>query len=406
MKIAYINQYFRTPEMAGGTRSYEMGRRLAAAGHDVQMIASDFECEAGTKRRWRTYEISGIDVHSFPIPYSNRMSFRRRLLAFFEFAWVAARRTLAIKPDLVFASSTPLTVAFPAVWASKRLGIPMVFEIRDLWPEVPIAAGALKDPVSIAAARWLERFAYRHAVYVVALSPGMKAGVARTGFPEERIHVIPNASDNELFGQGDSEAFFSEHPHLRAGPLVTYAGTLGHINGVGYLVEIAAAMEQVDRTVCFLIVGDGAQRERIAERARSLGVLGRNLWMIDRVSKHRMPAVLAASELSISLCIDLPELWNNSANKFFDALAAERPQAVNYRGWQADLLEQTGAGIVLPASSPEAAARLLYEFLEDREAIAHARSAARALAEERFDRDLLASRLLTVLESSLGRQAL
>lgn len=214
MRIVYINQYFRTPDMAGGTRSYEMARRFVAAGHDVHVITSDLECESEAPRKWCEYDIEGIRVHVFPICYSNRMTFKRRIPAFLKFAWVASRRIAAVEADIVFASSTPLTPAIPAVYASHRCKIPMVFEVRDLRPEVPIAVGALHDPVSIWAARRLERFAYRHAAQIVALSPGMKAGVAKTRYTKDRIHVIPNCSDNALFGQGDPHSFLSSRPIL------------------------------------------------------------------------------------------------------------------------------------------------------------------------------------------------
>jgi glycosyltransferase involved in cell wall biosynthesis len=106
---------------------------------------------------------------------------------------------MQIQAELVFATSTPLTIAIPAIVASKRQRIPMVFEVRDLWPEVPIAMGALRNPISRWLARKLERVAYRSSARVIALSQGMADGVARVGFPIQRIVVVPNASDISFF---------------------------------------------------------------------------------------------------------------------------------------------------------------------------------------------------------------
>ena len=138
MRILYLHQYFNTPDMTGGTRSYEMALRLVRAGHEVHMITS--ERTPGIDRRgWRVEDVHGITVHWLPVRYSNRMTFARRLVAFAEFAWGAGRRAASLDTDLVFATSTPLTIALPGVYAARHHRIPMVLEVRDLWPTVPIA---------------------------------------------------------------------------------------------------------------------------------------------------------------------------------------------------------------------------------------------------------------------------
>ena len=174
MKILYLHQYFKTPGMAGGTRSFEMARRLVARGHEVHVVTAR---DAPGSRVWTYTQESGIDVHWCSVPYSNHMSYSRRIRAFAKFSRLAARRAASIEADVLFATSTPLSIVLPASYAARRQRIPMVFEVRDLWPELPIAVGALKNPLAIAAARWLERFAYRKATHVVALSPGMRDDV-------------------------------------------------------------------------------------------------------------------------------------------------------------------------------------------------------------------------------------
>src|SRR5690606_10899950 len=131
------------------------------------------------------------------------------------------------------------TIALPGIYASRRLGVPMVFEVRDLWPTVPIALRALKSPPSIAAARWLERVAYNNSARVVALSPEMKAGIAAAGYPDDRISVIPNGCDLDAFNIGPEAAIAIRRRFewLQDRPLVIYTGTLGQVNGVTYLVR-------------------------------------------------------------------------------------------------------------------------------------------------------------------------
>ena len=115
--------------------------------------------EPSDKSSWFQTNEAGINVRWLPVEYTNKMSFSNRIKAFFKFAFESARKAAQIECDLVFATSAPLTIALPAVYASKKQNIPMVFEVRDLWPELPIAMGALKNPISRFLAHKLEKFA-------------------------------------------------------------------------------------------------------------------------------------------------------------------------------------------------------------------------------------------------------
>jgi glycosyltransferase involved in cell wall biosynthesis len=400
MRVLYLHQYFTTPDMVGGTRSYEMARRLVEAGHAVHMITTDREARRAGKGGWRQERIDGIDVHWLPVPYANQFGYAARMHAFVTFAWHAAARAVGLGGDLVFATSTPLTIALPGIRASRRLQVPMVFEVRDLWPEVPIEVGALRNPAAIAAARWLERAAYRNSAEVVALSPGMKDGVVRCGVSPDRVTVIPNGCDRELFDVPEEvgKDFRRRHPWLGDRPLVTYAGTLGAVNGVGYFARLAAEVRRIAPEVRFLVVGGGKEEVLVRQTAAELGVLDQTFFMLRSLPKRDVPACLSATDVATSLFIDLPAMQANSANKFFDGLAARRPVLLNYEGWQAELLRRTGAGLVVPPGDPRRGAEELRAFLTDGERVARARCAAGDLAKGPFDRDRLAAQLLTVLE--------
>jgi glycosyltransferase involved in cell wall biosynthesis len=404
VKIIYLHQYFNTPSMSGGTRSYEMGRRLVAAGHEVHMVTS--ARDDGRGGGWRQTNEAGIIVHWLPVPYSNKMSYLSRIFAFLRFAVRAARKSASLGGDVVFATSTPLTIALPAVYAAERNRIPMVFEVRDLWPELPIAIGALKNPVLKYLAVCLERFSYKNSTQIVALSPGMKDGIVRTGYPEEKVHVIPNSADLELFSPDVAAdlAVLARLPNLEEKKLVVYAGTFGTINGISYFVRMACASKSKGYPLHFLALGDGAERNKVECLAKELGVDGDYVTFMDPIPKSKVPAVLAAADVACSLFIDLEPMWANSANKFFDGLASGTLMAINYGGWQADLLKQYGAGLVLPPHDPARAACLLAEFVKDGDRLNSAALAARKLAESRFSRDRLAAQLEKVLLESCGEK--
>ncbi len=393
VKIIYLHQYFNTPNMSGGTRSYEIARRLVNAGHEVHMITSqrhsNDQCQDANK--WFvTYE-AGIIVHWTKIPYSNKLNYYERIRAFILFAWRSAARAAKLGGDVIFATSTPLTIAIPAVYAARKNKIPMIFEVRDLWPELPIAVGALRGYIPVTAARWLERFAYRNALRVVALSPGMKDGVVATGYPEDKIAVIPNSCDLELFNvdQEVGQALRKKYDWLQDRPLVVYTGTIGLINGVDYLARLASIVYQIDSEIRFAVIGTGKDENKVRQVAKQLGILNRNFYMLPSAPKREIPHWLSAADVATSVVIDLKEMWSNSANKFFDALAAGKPIVINYGGWQADIIRETGAGLVLDANNLETAAHELVNFIRNKEALNRAGKEAKNLAYKRFDRDKL-----------------
>ncbi len=400
MKIVYLHQYFTTPDMPGGTRSHLMGAHLVRAGHEVHMVSA-FRDPTARRGSWRE-SVDGIEVHWIPVRYSNYMGFWPRVRAFLEFAWKSARLAASIPADLVVATSTPLTIALPGAYAAWRQQKPMVFEVRDLWPDLPIAVGSLHNPVLIGLARWIERLAYHRSVRVIALSPGIAEGVIRAGYPRERVAIVPNACDRARFqeARGALRDVFPDLP-VRAGDrLVLYAGTLGRINGVTYLVKLAAHAMSLAPHVKFLIVGDGAERRLVEGEGERLGVLNKTLFLRPPVEKRTMPRVLAGCDLATSLFIDLPEMWNNSANKFFDALAAGRAVLINYSGWQAELLRRAGAGLVVPPDDPAEAARMLVAFLADPSEVQRAGRAAERLARDTFDGERLGKRFVHLLEDA------
>ena len=398
MRIVYIHQYYCNPRMTGGIRSYEQARRLVARGHEVDVITTDIT-PGHRGFGWRVTDDDGVRVHWYAIPYSNQMSYARRLRAFGEFMVLAAVKAARLRADLVFATSTPLTVAVPGVIAAKLRRVPFVFEVRDLWPEVPIEMGALRNPVARRLACGLANFAYRNAAEVIALSPGMAAGVTAR-LPSARTTMIPNAADIELFQRvrpEDVRRFRAGNRWLGDRPLLVYTGALGRVNGVEYLVHAARRMHEIDPGIQILIVGHGYEWESTRNLAAAHGLLDRTVHMWEKVPKADLPVILGAATMSSSFVRPIRALWDNSANKFFDAFAASRPIAINYGGWQADVLRESGAGLVLDPVDADEAGKLLADRLRDDDWLGRARAAAHRLAVERYSRDLLFDRFEDVI---------
>lgn len=398
MKVLYLHQYFNTPDMKGGTRSYEMAKRMVEQGHEVHIITSRRDSGLETEF-WSKEVVDGIIVHWLPVAYNNTMSYRQRVKSFFRFALKAGKKAISIGGDIIFATSTPLTIAIPAVKAKKRLGVPMVFEVRDLWPELPIAMGALKLPFSKYFARKLERYAYFNADHIIGLSPGMTQGVLAAGYPSERVSTIPNSCDLDVFGipRSAAKCFREERQWLGDRPLVLYAGTLGKINGVSWLADLASNVLFRNEEVRFLVLGEGGDESGVRRRAEELGVLGRNFFMEKRISKKDVTKALQAADICMSLFVPLKAMEANSANKFFDALAAGRPIAINYQGWQKDLILNNSIGLVLDQNDVALSAEKLVSLIGDERRKKIFGENARKLGEREFSRDILANKLIKTL---------
>ena len=396
MNILYLHQYFNTPSMPGSTRSYEFAKRLVARGDTVHMVTTNWQ---GKSKLSFTNE-SGINVYWAPIPYANKMNFLRRIWAYLGYVWFTFIIGHKLNYDLIIASSTPLTIAIPALWLKRAKRAKMIFEVRDLWPQLPIAIGALKSPIMIKIAQFLEKKAYAGSEKVIALSIGMNS-VLKERVPSNKISVVTNLSDRKKFKVSDQKGinFRKNYPGISNHPLIVYTGVFGRVNGVIYLVEIAKEIQKINPNVRFLLTGDGFEKEKIQKQSIKYNLLNKILFMERYLPKNEMPDLLSAATITTSFFIDLPEMGHNSANKFFDGLAAGKPIMINYGGWQADLLKESGAGFIIPQNNSSQAAKILNDVLTNDETLNQMKKASRQLSHQ-FDINTNFRKFETVIDSA------
>lgn len=406
MKILYLHQYFATPDSNGGTRSYEMAKRLISRGHKVELVTSSafLPKEHNLSNGWNKLEIDGISLHVYQQSYSNKVSFTKRIYKFFEFLVAATLYVRKIKADVVFATSTPLTIAIPGVFYSKSKRVPMIFEVRDLWPEVPIALGIIKNPLVKYLAKRLELFAYRNARKIVALSPEMEKGVINSNVSPDLVSCIPNSCDLDLFEvpKEVGEEYKKKHfPFVGNRKLVVYTGTFGMVNNVSYLVEVAKQNKLRQDNICYIAIGDGMEKQKVIMQAKEQEVYEDNLYILDPVKKKEVPSILSASDLSLSMVGPVEEMWKNGANKLFDSFAASRPIAISHEGWQKELLEKHRCGFSFCHLNPSKAAQQIATKLSDEQWLEDAKQNASYLARNVYSRELMAEKLETVITSTL-----
>lgn len=247
MRVLVFHQYFSTREGSTITRVYEIVRALVARGHAVTVVTATAHLSTTgltgpfvDGRREGTVE--GIRVIELEGAYSNHLPFRRRAVEFARYVLRSVRYALVLDYDLVFCKSAPLTAAIPGILARLLRRKVYVLDVGDLWPLNPWAMGLIGRGAY--AALWvLEWLAYRTAQLNVAVSPGVAAGIRARGVPEERVALVCNACDLDLFRPVEAGA---PRPSVPGVPddafLVVYAGAHGPITGLDVVIDAAAAL--------------------------------------------------------------------------------------------------------------------------------------------------------------------
>jgi glycosyltransferase involved in cell wall biosynthesis len=387
MKIIYFHQYFNTPDMNGSTRSYEFAKGLIKMGHEVEMITTSPYPHKNNE--WFKTKDSGISIHWLPLKYSNYMKFLERLKVFIIFAWKSYFRAIKIKGDIIFASSTPLTISIPAICISKKKNIPMVFEVRDLWPTVPIAMKILKNPILIYLSRVLEAWSYNNSNSIIALSPEIKKAIILRDVDPKKIAVIPNSSDLKKFEFSEKLAFnFRQKRHwLKNRPLLVYAGAFGKVNDLSYVIKLAKALIKQNPEIRILLIGDGLEKRKLIEDAKKNDVYKQNLFFEKSLPKKDMRECLSAANMTANFVIDIRENWANSANKFFDSLAAGKPIFLNHGGWLKDLVLNYGCGLSMHGKKIKVVAKELDIAISNDNWLKFSGDNAKNLAIKFFNRD-------------------
>ena len=388
MKIVYLHQYFKFPNEYGGTRSFDLATGFLGLGHQVEILALTSDKKYKTDERWSRLEKDGLVVHYIFLPYTNEMTYLKRSKIFLKFLWFSTLKLISLKGDLVLASSTPITIGIPALikkWIHKT---PFIFETRDVWPEAIIAIGAMNNIILQKILYFLEGIIYKNAAAIIPLSDDMKLSII-TRYPKlasKPIMVIENISEIDRFQNGYNKnvSLLKEKIGFKPRFTVLYAGTFGLVNGLHYVIELACKLSDLDPSIVFVLIGEGSKKESVMQKAISKGVLNKNVFILDSVSKNELPQLYFESNMGSSFVISVKELWANSANKFFDTLAASKPILINHEGWQKEKIIQENIGYVLPTVLNKDEIKRFSIYSQNNTLIAKQRKNALNVAKERY----------------------
>ena len=399
MKVLYFHQHFTVPTQAGGTRSYELARRLIARGHSVTVVCGEtakLDLPESDMKNVHRGCIDGIDVLQIALPYSNKDGIAKRAWTFVKFGWIGIKIAMKEDYDLLFATSTPLTAGVPGIvmkWFRKRK---FVFEVRDLWPELPKALG-MRNPFLIAGMNLLEWLSYHFSDACVGLSPGICEGIKRRSQKGKRIAMIPNGCDLNLFT-----------PELRGAldllgitpnkKVAVFTGAHGVANGLDAILDAAHVLKDKGRNDIILVfIGDGKMKPHLVERAEKEKL--DNCHFYAPMPKKQLNRVVASADVGLMVLANVPAFYyGTSPNKFFDYISAGLPVLNNYPGWLADMIAENRLGIVVRPDDPEDFANGLITLLDNEGNRAQYGRNARKFAEAFFSRELLADQFVNFIE--------
>lgn len=398
IKLLYIHQYFKFPSDSGGTRSYDLATSFAKEGIDVTVITSNSGLKnyKNQQKKWELIEKDNITVWSLRCPYDNTMSFYKRISSFLSFMYHASLKVLQLDADIVLATSTPLTIGIPALLRRKIKKTPYVFEVRDVWPEVPIKMGFIKNSLISKGLYFFEKKIYDNASSIVPLSVGMEKSIkTRYKDKEYKLMTIPNISEIHRFS---TYAEVNDIKFDESKKTLVYAGTLGYVNGIKYIVDLMFLVQKHTSDVYFYIIGSGKEKEDIISYALKKGVLNKSVFFFNPISKENLSYIYNKAYMGSSFVIDIPVLWDNSANKFFDTLAAGKPMLINHRGWQAEVIESFNCGYVLPPQITEESTKAFVKYLNNKPLLLQQGENSLSVAKQNYSLEIAVEKYLKIFK--------
>ncbi|MGF1684952.1 glycosyltransferase family 4 protein [Photobacterium minamisatsumaniensis] len=395
MNILYFHQHFSTPKGSTGIRSYEMAKRLIHRGHNVTMVCGSYGGgETGIDSEFvkgrREGIVDGIRIIEFNLSYSNADSFVKRSMTFAKFALKSIGLALTEKYDVVFATTTPLTAGIPGIFARWLRGKPFVFEVRDLWPELPKEMGVIKNPIILGLMSILEWASYRSAHRCIGLSPGIVEGIKKRGVSADKIEMVPNGCDLDIFSNTTQP--WRPNGVSNTDLMAVFTGTHGMANGLDAALDAAKELQKRQRDdIKLVLVGQGKLKPELVRRVNDESI--HNIIFHEPVNKAKLAGLMNSADIGMQLLANIPAFYyGTSPNKFFDYISAGLPVINNYPGWLAGMIEERQCGFTVEADNPIDFADKLESAADNKQQLVAMGNNSRSLAEDNFDRSKLADK--------------
>ena len=399
MKVLYFHQHFTIPSIGGGTRSYEFAKRLIERGHSVCTVCGEvvkLNLPQSSTKGISKGNVDGIEVIQISLPYSNKDGISQRTWTFLKFSYHGVKIALKEKYDILFATSTPLTAGIPGIVMKCFRKKKFIFEVRDLWPELPKALG-MKNPFLLWGMNILEWLNYRFANACIGLAPGICKGIAKRSSKNKRIEFIPNGCDLDIFKKGNRSNLSLEG--IRPTDTVAvFTGAHGISNGLDSVLDAAVELKRLKRTdIVLVFIGDGKLKPSLMKRVKDDDL--QNCRFYSPVSKPQLNQIISNADIGMMILANIPAFYySTSPNKFFDYISSGLPVLNNYPGWLAEMIKENQCGITVPPGDAVAFAQGLIHLADNPELRKVYGKNSRDLAEKSFARQDLSDKFVDFLE--------
>ncbi len=407
MHIIFLTHYFPPEVNAAASRTYENARRWVRAGHRVTVLTCVPNHPIGivypgyTNRVWQWDERDGIRILRVGTYLGPNKGFLKRTANYISYLLAAVTwAPLVREVDLVVSTSPQFFCGMAGYFVARMKRCSWVLEIRDLWPESIIAVGALTNKRIIRLLETVESFLYRKADHIVSVTRSFRAHLEERGAHPDRITVITNGADLERYRPMAKENGIRRSFGLQDKFVASYIGTHGMAHGLDVVLDAARHLKDNERIV-FLLVGDGAERERLlAEKARR-GL--NNLLMLPQQPKESIPQFLAASDVCLVLLKKRDLFKSVIPSKIFEAMAMERPVVLGVEGESREIVSRAGCGVCIEPENAVELSECLRKLAGEPDAVRRMGRLGRRCVASLYDRDLLAVRYLDVLSQTAQR---
>lgn len=393
MKILIFYQYFTTPKGSWGTRIYEFSKEWVKKGHEVTVVTSIYSKSDLKAVKFIENQIfEGIKVKVLNIKIDNKQPIIKRIFSFILYSIISSWYAFTLKADIVIASSGPITVGIPGliskIFSKKKL----VYEVRDLWPEVPIEIGVIKNVFFKKVAYFFEKKLYENASLVVGLSPGIRDHII-SNFNHKNVISVTNSANLNLFGE---KKYFDDNILNENDFYGIYTGNIGEINNSFWLVDAARNLKNKNiDNIKIVLVGDGQLKPEIISIIKKEKLI--NLIHFDLMPKERLVPYIQNANLSFVPLSPNPILDTSSPNKFFESLAAGVPVIQTTKGWIKDYIEINNVGFNLEGNDSESLSELLIKLKNNPKILDNMKQNSRKCAVRDFDQIALSDLYLSSL---------
>lgn len=402
MHILFLTDNFPPETNAPATRTFEHARRWVRAGVKVTVVTTAPNFPAGKlfpgyrNRLFQREWMDGVETIRVWTYITANEGFARRTLDYMSFMVSGFLASLFLpRPDVIVSTSPQFFTACAAYVLSLFKRRPFVFELRDLWPDSIIAVGAMRENAMIRLLRKLEYFLYRKAARIVSVTNSFKKILVGNGIPQERIEVVPNGAELQTYQPGERPQGLAERLGLQGKFVAAYVGTVGMAHGLEALLTAAERLRERNE-IRFIVVGTGAERENLMAEASRRSIS--NVLFVGAVSKAEVRDFWKLCDVALVLLKDHPLFNHVLPSKMFEAMSTGRAIILGVRGESRALLESAGAGVAIEPEDADALARAISDLAGDPSRCRNMGNSGRRFVETHYNRDLLALKMLEVLQ--------